>query len=221
MWGSRWFSSWLVNNLIKSFRGEISINNFWVLEIPCILASPQNFKARTHLMLKKLTLPLSEECVLLLHTLPKHLVFASSLVTLLMSSHTAHQPLRNFNICCRWHFQHCICTTTPSHLLLLQLKSSQNTESTVVSMMHLSPRSLTATSICTVIEESALLMTLHGANCTALPGIWLLLVSATVTRSLTTSTVTNLSCYWILWAPVARYWSMRWTPQGSYPIVAL
>jgi len=46
----------LVNNLIRSFLGGISINDLWVLEISCILASPPNFMARTHLMLQKLTL---------------------------------------------------------------------------------------------------------------------------------------------------------------------
>ena len=74
----------LDNNLIKSLLGRISKNDFWVLEISCILASPQRFAARTHPMLQKITIPLSEECVLMLHLLSQHPVFASSPVTLLM-----------------------------------------------------------------------------------------------------------------------------------------
>ena len=45
----------LVNNLIKSLLGGISRNDLWVLDISCILASPQSFVARTHPMLQKLT----------------------------------------------------------------------------------------------------------------------------------------------------------------------
>ena len=33
--------------------GGISPNDFWVLEISCVLAPPQNFGARAHLMLPK------------------------------------------------------------------------------------------------------------------------------------------------------------------------
>ena len=77
----------MVNNLIETLLGGISRNNFWVLEISCILASPQNFVARTNPMLQKLTLPLSEECILVLHLLPQHPVSASSLVILLMSGY--------------------------------------------------------------------------------------------------------------------------------------
>ena len=137
----------MVNNLIETLLGEISRNDLWVLEISCILASPQNFVARTHPMLQKLTLPLSEECVLVVHSLPQHTVFSSSPITLLMSG--CHCPpttaqlwyvllLALLNYC-----QHCIFTATPSHLLLLQLqlRSIQNIKSSVFSMMHLSPES--------------------------------------------------------------------------------
>ena len=34
--------------------GGISPNDFWVLEISCVLAPPQNFRARAHLMLPKI-----------------------------------------------------------------------------------------------------------------------------------------------------------------------
>lgn len=44
----------MVNNLIKSLLGGISRNDFWVSKISCILSSPPNFVARTHLMLQKL-----------------------------------------------------------------------------------------------------------------------------------------------------------------------
>lgn len=54
----------MVNNQIKTSLGIISINDFWVLDISCILASPPNFVSRKHPMLQKLTLPLSEDCVL-------------------------------------------------------------------------------------------------------------------------------------------------------------
>ena len=77
----------MVNNLIKLLLGLISRNNFWVLEISCILTSPQSFVSKTHSIIQKIILPLCEECVLLLlHTLYQHPVFASSLITLLMSS---------------------------------------------------------------------------------------------------------------------------------------
>lgn len=56
----------MTNNLIKSFLGIISRNDFLVFEISCILASPQNFKVRTKLILQKLKLHLSDECVLVL-----------------------------------------------------------------------------------------------------------------------------------------------------------
>jgi len=58
----------LANNIIRSLLGGIYKNDLWLFEISCTLASQQNFNARTHLMLQKLTLPLSEECVLVLLT---------------------------------------------------------------------------------------------------------------------------------------------------------
>jgi len=69
-------------------------------------------------------------------------------------------------------YQRYICTVTPSHLLLLQLQQLQlriilNIESIVMSMMHLSPKSLTADIICIITEEFVLLLTLHCANYTA------------------------------------------------------
>ena len=150
--------------------------------------------------------PLSKECVLVLHTFPQHIASASSPVTLLMSSFYCppntmllwYVLLLMLQYCC----QHCICTATPSPLLLLQLqhlqlKSIQNVEWTMISIMHLPPESLTVASIYTVIEESALLLTLHCANCTVgnsalcqlhcfqlcttLTNVWLLLVFTTVT----------------------------------------
>jgi len=45
----------MVNNLIEILLGGISRNDFGVLEISYILASPPNFVVRTHPMLQKLT----------------------------------------------------------------------------------------------------------------------------------------------------------------------
>jgi len=141
-----------VNNLIKPSLGGVSINDFWVLEISCILAPPPSFVTRTHPMLQKLTIPLTEDCVLVLHILPQHPVSIPSLVTLLMSGHTAHQPLYNSNassmllLTLLYRCQLWIYIVTPSHLLLLQLqplqlRSIQNTELSMFSMMNMSPKS--------------------------------------------------------------------------------
>lgn len=123
-------------------------------------------------------LPLSEECVLVLHFITQYPISTSSLVMLMMYGHTTHQPLCNSDICCicatgdtEYCCQHYIYTRTPSPLFVLQqkhlqLKSIQNTESTIFSMMHLSLESLNATSIYIVTKESTLLLTLHYANCT-------------------------------------------------------
>ena len=121
-------------------------------------------------MLQKLTLPLSKECVLmLLHPLLQHPVSASYHVMLLMSGHTAHQPLRNSDVayvllltvlyCC----QHCIYTATLLLLQLqhLQLKSIQNIESTMFSMMHLSPESSLLLVYVLSLKNLCLLPTLH------------------------------------------------------------
>ncbi|MCY6525092.1 hypothetical protein, partial [Actinobacillus pleuropneumoniae] len=46
--------------LITHNPGEISPNDFWVLEISCVLAPPQNFGARAHSMLPKINKSLVE-----------------------------------------------------------------------------------------------------------------------------------------------------------------
>lgn len=109
------------------------------------------------------------------------------------------QPLRNSDICCIY------VAADPAELLLTlhlhynslsiccllqlqhqQLKNILNTKSTVISMMHLSPKSLTDASICAFTEASALLLTLRYCQfCTVLPNIW----------HLTAYTATNPSCY--------------------------
>ena len=136
-------------------------------------------------MLQKLTLPLREECVLVLQLLPKHTVFAPFRVMLLMSGHTSHFPPTTaqlwyeLHLCCCWPCWTTPNTATPSHLLLLQLqhlqqKSIQNNEPFVFSMMHLSPES------------------------------WLLLVSALSLKP--------LRCCWLCAVPTALHYcrGQRW-----------
>jgi len=58
----------MVNNLIETLLGGISKNDFWVMEKSCVLASPHSFETKIPLMLQKITLPLSEEGVLVNHS---------------------------------------------------------------------------------------------------------------------------------------------------------
>lgn len=104
--------------MIKTLLGGISRNDFSVMEMSCILVSRQSFKTREHLMLQKLALPLREDCVLVLHTLPQHPISIQSYVKLLMFGHTSHQPLRKSDfafllmLTLPYYCQLCICTTT-------------------------------------------------------------------------------------------------------------
>ena len=119
----------MANNLIKPSLCGISRNDFWVMDISCILASPPNFVARTHPMLQKLTLSLSKEhvlvllppvatsclCIISCHAVDVWLLLPTNYcATLICATNVLLLTQQN---CC----QHYICTTTPSSFVLLTL----------------------------------------------------------------------------------------------------
>ena len=156
--------------------GRISKKDFWVLEISCILTSSLNFVARTHPMLQKLTLPLSKECVLVLHTLPQHPVFVSSLVALLMSGY--HCPPTTAQHWYELHFHCCWPCWTASNTAFALQPSLTVAAATATTATEKHPKYWTncgqydasvtwvliAARLCVVIEAFALLLTLLCAN---------------------------------------------------------
>lgn len=141
-----------------------------------------------------------------------------------------HIPLHNFDasfvmlLTLLYYCQISIRIATPSHMLmlLLQIRSIKNIESTMFNMIDLPPKSW-------MIQESTLwLKNLCFYWISTVP---LYIVANPTLRSPTPNhyyfaTVilkydcisnTNPTFYWILWAPIARWWSMMWNPQWTLP----